>query len=223
MKTRPSGSPQEERLTPAPPAGWFAQVDLKRQLRRQVGVAALLIVVLLAVLVVLDSRNSPDEEALPAGPQFTQPVPVRKVLPPSNLTEPPAEPLPVVSAVPSVAAPQASGAALDKSLPALAAASPASHSSAVAAVAEEAAPAVDPSAAAPHPPAGHVVQSGPLPDLRRAEELQATLAAEGIPASIVARLQVGPFRTRADAEAARRKMKALGIEGPIVVIRVSRP
>jgi len=35
---------------------------------------------------------------------------------------------------------------------------------------------------------------------------------EGIPSSIESRVEVGPFKTRAEAEAARVKMKALGID-----------
>lgn len=35
---------------------------------------------------------------------------------------------------------------------------------------------------------------------------------EGIPATIEARVQVGPFKTKTEAEAARSKLTALGIE-----------
>jgi cell division protein FtsN len=47
---------------------------------------------------------------------------------------------------------------------------------------------------------GYVVQSGVVPDVRQAEAMQAKFAAEGIPVSIEVRLQLGPFRTRAEAE-----------------------
>lgn len=59
---------------------------------------------------------------------------------------------------------------------------------------------------------GFAVQAGVFSDPRRAEELQARLMQEGIPATIEARVEVGPFKTRAEAEAARTKMKALGID-----------
>lgn len=59
---------------------------------------------------------------------------------------------------------------------------------------------------------GFAVQAGVFSDPRRAEELQARLLQEGIPSSIEARVEVGPFKTRAEAQAAREKMKALGID-----------
>ena len=49
-------------------------------------------------------------------------------------------------------------------------------------------------------------------DPRRAEELHARLTLEGIPSSIEARVQVGPFKSKEEAEAARSKMKAMGID-----------
>jgi len=71
--------------------------------------------------------------------------------------------------------------------------------------------------------AGLVVQSGIVPDVRQAEAIQAKFAAEGIPASIEVRLQLGPFRTRAEAEVARQKIKGVGIDGLITVGKVSKP
>jgi DedD protein len=59
---------------------------------------------------------------------------------------------------------------------------------------------------------GFALQAGVFADPRRAEELHAKLILEGIPSTIEARVQVGPFKTREEAEAARAKMKALGID-----------
>jgi len=59
---------------------------------------------------------------------------------------------------------------------------------------------------------GFALQAGVFTDPRRAEELHARLMLEGIPSSIESRVEVGPFKTRAEAEAARAKMKALGID-----------
>ena len=59
---------------------------------------------------------------------------------------------------------------------------------------------------------GYIVQSGLFSDLALAEQWQARLAQEGIPSSIEARLQIGPFESRAEADAARRKLKKLGID-----------
>ncbi len=66
----------------------------------------------------------------------------------------------------------------------------------------------------PAPPrlfSGYALQAGVFADPRRAEELHARLVLEGIPSTIEARVQVGPFKSREEAEAARVKMKALGI------------
>ncbi len=71
--------------------------------------------------------------------------------------------------------------------------------------------------AAPRQATGYAWQSSVFPDLARAEEVQAKLAQEGIPASLETRLRVGPFRSRAEAEAARRKLKALGLDALTLV------
>lgn len=59
---------------------------------------------------------------------------------------------------------------------------------------------------------GFALQAGVFSDSRRAEELHARLTLEGIPSSIEARVQVGPFKSKEEAEAARSKMKAMGID-----------
>lgn len=75
-----------------------------------------------------------------------------------------------------------------------------------------------PAPTTPVPPApprqfsGYALQAGVFADPRRAEELLARLQNEGIPATIESRVQVGPFKTKAEAAAARTKLTALGIE-----------
>lgn len=59
---------------------------------------------------------------------------------------------------------------------------------------------------------GFALQAGVFSDPRRAEELHAKLLLEGIPSSIEARVEVGPFKTRAEADTAREKLKALGVD-----------
>jgi DedD protein len=49
-----------------------------------------------------------------------------------------------------------------------------------------------------------------------AEELRARLELAGIPTQIEARVQVGPFKTRQEADAAREKLRALGMETGIL-------
>jgi len=53
--------------------------------------------------------------------------------------------------------------------------------------------------------------AGVFADPRRAEELHAKLTLEGIPSTIEARVQAGPFKSKEEASA-RIKMKALGID-----------
>lgn len=68
----------------------------------------------------------------------------------------------------------------------------------------------------PAPPrlfSGFAVQAGVFSDAQHAEELRAKLTLNGIPSTMEARVQVGPFKTREEAEAARQKLKALGVEG----------
>ncbi len=66
---------------------------------------------------------------------------------------------------------------------------------------------------------GFSLQAGVFADPRRAEELHAKLTLEGIPSSIEARVQVGPFKTKEEAEAARLKMKALGVDAVMLLPR----
>ena len=82
---------------------------------------------------------------------------------------------------------------------------------------EQAQTAAAPQPALPRLFSGYAVQAGVFADPRRAEELHAKLTLEGIPSTIEARVQVGPFKTRAEAEAARVKMKALGIDAVMLL------
>ena len=101
---------------------------------------------------------------------------------------------------------------------------PAAAPSAAAKAAEPEAPAPAP---APPPPAattpapapaparlmnGYALQAGVFNDTQHAEDLLAKLTQAGVPASIEARVQVGPFKTRQEADAARKKLNALGVD-----------
>ncbi len=221
-----------------------AQADLRRQLARRMGVAAMLIVVLLAALATFDYLNT-QEEALVSGAQFTEPVPVRKreavplpaALPPAGdrLGEPPPPMPPAVteqgSSTPSVvssdsavqpstvasgavAARQtpASGLSVGSTMPVRAPGEAPVQSAPTASLTAGAAPPAVPAASAPRLLSGYILQSDLLLDVRRAESLQARLAQEGIPATVETRLRIGPFRTRAESEAVRHRLKELGIE-----------
>ncbi len=61
------------------------------------------------------------------------------------------------------------------------------------------------------------LQMGVFGNLANAEDLRAKLELHGIPSSIEARVHVGPFATRAEADAARAKLKELGLDGGLLV------
>lgn len=70
-------------------------------------------------------------------------------------------------------------------------------------------------ARAPAPPrlfSGYALQAGVFSDSHLAEELHAKLTLNGIPSTLETRVQVGPFKSREEADAARAKMKELGID-----------
>ena len=158
-------------------------------------------------------------EVAPAEPEVTS-APVDKNAPRID-TPPPPE----VAARPSV--PRTPGAPARPASPASVTApaaptksaevkvSPAATVPEASARAESAAPVSSVPPASPAPPrlfSGYALQAGVFSDPHRAEELQARLMHEGVPATIESRVQVGPFKTRAEAEAARAKLTALGIE-----------
>jgi DedD protein len=64
----------------------------------------------------------------------------------------------------------------------------------------------------PQPLPGYTLQAGVFTDPRRAEEIHTRLAQAGIPVTLETRVLVGPFRNRNEAESARAKMKAMGID-----------
>lgn len=59
---------------------------------------------------------------------------------------------------------------------------------------------------------GFLLQAGVFTSPQRAEELHAKLTLSGVPSTLETRVQVGPFRTRQEAEAAQLKLRELGIE-----------
>lgn len=63
---------------------------------------------------------------------------------------------------------------------------------------------------------GFVLQAGVFTSIQRAEEIHAKLTLSGVPSKLETRVQVGPFRTRQEAEAAQVKLKELGIESILV-------
>lgn len=64
-----------------------------------------------------------------------------------------------------------------------------------------------------------LVQVGVFSNHANAEELVTKLHEAGIPAQIESRVQVGPFASRAEADAARAKLKTLGLDDGLLVRR----
>ncbi len=62
---------------------------------------------------------------------------------------------------------------------------------------------------------GYSVQAGVFLHSNNAEKLLAQIQAAGIPAYLETRVQIGPFKNKADADAAVKKLRTLGID-PIV-------
>jgi len=206
---------------------------IKRKLAWRMGIAGLTIVGLLGGLALFDLFNEAQNESVPGGAQFTEPVPVQKKLPTQPLT--PAEPSSEIPKGENKAAePESTAAPVDKSAPPLeppprpeVAAQPVLPRASQRPAESRATPARTPSPLAmgqPQPQpmptrlfTGYALQAGVFADPRRAEELHARLTLEGIPSTIEARVQVGPFKSREEAEAAREKLKTLGIDSVMLM------
>lgn len=74
------------------------------------------------------------------------------------------------------------------------------------------APAPKPQASPPRLFNNFLVQAGVFSNPQKAQELHALLTLNGIPASLETRVKVGPFKNKAEADAAREKLKELGID-----------
>lgn len=218
-------------------AGDVAAGDLRGTLVRRLAVAGVLVAVLLGVLAFFDHLATQPDEA--EAPVFTQAVPVAprkevsQPVTPADSAEPagetpaaePAEaPPPPVAEVTLPPAPEAPKPVA--SVPALSS-RPAARRPAISE--ETAPPQIQPAArdveappaaavppAAPRLFAGFLLQAGVFTSVQRAEELHAKLTLSGVPSTLETRVQVGPFRTRQEAEAARAKLKELGINTILV-------
>jgi DedD protein len=168
---------------------------LRRRLVNRIIIAALLVAGLLGSLAMFEAIYTPPP-----------PVTAKLTLPPKPepVAEPETKPIaPAIEAMPEVKAVPERTAAPSAPRP----------------------PQVQPApvAAAPHrAPASrpvtqaverrYALQMGVFGNMANAEDLRAKLVANGIPATIEARVSVGPFRTRQEVDAARAKLKELGLE-----------
>jgi len=190
---------------------------LQRQLIRRMVLAGVMILALLALLAIMDVVYAPDESGSEA-PRFTEPVPVRRREMVQPVKESPALNEETLR-VQLPAEPEESALPVDRSLTAESDSAPRSARGAqrsAASVVDGRAEAV---AAPPaqRPAIGYSFEAGDFVDAGDAAQLLARLAAEGIAATVETRVRVGPFSTRAEAEAVRRRIKGLGVEAPTPV------
>lgn len=228
------GTPDAPAATESPDAQ-----ALRKRLISRVAAAAVLIVALLSVLAVFDKLNEPPPKvatsvaSAPAAPEagVSEPqaaAPTPEVKAPET---PPEEPRKVEEAVaepetttaPTTPTPKAERPltkpatgrlAMQKRSEPVAAARP-SHPAAQ--LAQPLSQPSRPLTRAAEAFRSYVLQLGVFNNTANAEELRAKLELNGIPSQIEARVQVGPFKTRQEAEAAREKLKALGMESGVLV------
>lgn len=221
-------------------------VEMRGNLVARLAVAGGLVAVLLAVLAFFDYLASSDEQEakvytkpVPVSPkkEVSQPVTPVTVAPEPQEIEKPAPsaaedapkseppPKPEVAARPAAPMPEAKLPAKPVSMghtaPAAAAEAPAAPMPASNKASEGAATAPQPLTAT-RLFSGYMLRAGVFNSARRAEELHARLTLNGIPSTLEARVQVGPFKTREEAEAAREKMLSLGIDPVLIPPRMAR-
>lgn len=159
------------------------------------------------------SPGTPPVAAAPVTPSVpVEPQGVASPVPPDRPATPPAPPpAPVIAAVPEessgapmVSAPPASGKRL---------------SNPSAEVTSGSAPKRSPLSRLA---TGFIVQAGVFSSPERAEEVKAKLIMAGVPATIESRVQVGPFATQKEADAARKKIRELGVDSIVIPPRGAR-
>jgi DedD protein len=211
----------------------------------RIGVAVALLVTAIVILTALNQRRSENTTEAPADAQLaaqtnlsstdmevppavpeespstaeTNPSIPEPVAPP-----PPPEPgkLPDSSSAPTLkaAAPapeeESAGAPQQQSFVARAAQSLSKPQMSAAAVQSPArSPSTAASPTAPLAPKSYAVQLGVFTDIDNAKQLQSKLAEHGIPSHTETRVQIGPFKSREEADQAREKLKKLGIAAVI--------
>jgi len=206
------------------------QQELKRRaVRRLIAALALIGLVIMGLAIldrVLDTRRAeaplpavvpPETTVLPAKapePVITTPTPVEPPPPPSvasgefpRTTAKPVDNAPVI--------PESTGGAVVKGN--LSKLTPKPSASQGAAVEPPLAvkPAEAPRIPEP-PPRAYIVQLGVFTTPANAEALRERLARDGIEAHTETRLQVGPFKNKAEADAVMAKLKALDVKAVLV-------
>jgi DedD protein len=231
--------------TPTAEAAAASDDALKRRLLKRIAVAAVIVVGLLGSLAVFDTIYAPSPPApakLAELPPATEPPP--PAAPPAEAKPepaatakagqeaepegtaspgaPPLQPLPPETTAGRPLTRPASGrhASVRPTAPVPPATSPEARP-------EPARELAQPPVAARRAPASRPIsdaaerqfalQVGVFGNLTNAEDLRAKLELHGIPASIEARVRVGPFKTREEVAAARAKLKELGLDDGLLV------
>jgi DedD protein len=196
--------------------------DLKQRAMRRLALALGLIAAAIAGLAVLDRYHGSDPAQPVTSPPNEPPAiaalpPPKPIAPPPATAEAPQPPPPPPTVEDSASAtplPHATSGGKPAPAPrdsARGATPP--PSGPAAADKPAAAPAV---AAASLPPApGFVIQLGMFTSAENAQALLERLKTQGVPVYTETRVVVGPFRDRAEADAARRKLQAAGVAGVI--------
>ena len=203
--------------------------DIKKRATRRLFVAVALVGIAAGILTWLSNYK-------PSKPITTQPTPDTVVPPPIIAPEPtpiaPAEQAPTGQPTPETTAPAAASPSAAPP-PTLGAPPPPKVVSTRlpppgpgprTAAPETAAPllkAEQPAAAAaaaqaPHAPSGYVVQFGVFANPQNALQLVERLKRAGIDAQTETRVQLSPFKSKAEAEAALAKLKAQGVSAVVV-------
>jgi DedD protein len=229
---------QMETLEESPAADGLPAEDddaLRKRLLSRIAVAGVAIVGLLGGLAVYDSINKPQVPvmppmaAAPAEPPVVEEKPAEEKSTPDE-AEPAATAAPTEEVVPerseTAFAPPPAEKPMKMAKPLTA---PATARRATMKPSEPAATAATPERTAPaHAPASRPLARaaetarrflGVFGNHANAEELVTKLQAAGIPAQIESHVQVGPFASRAEADAARAKLKSLGIDDGLLVRR----
>ncbi len=207
------------------------QEDLKKKLVRRIAIAGVLVVVLLGGLTLVEDylleKPAPAPTAAAKPEVTTEPDKAEEKPAEEKKEEPKAEEKvaeevkaePEKTETPLAPAPEAKPASrvVIKTGP------PAPPAPPVPAKKPEPAPATPAASATPPPDPATVIarsyrlQMGVFTTASNADELHTRLEKAGIPSYVESRVHVGPFKTQKEADAARRKLKELGL-GPGLLI-----
>ncbi|AOX99583.1 SPOR domain-containing protein [Jeongeupia sp. USM3] len=213
---------QNRATTDDPIEAQRAQQKLHTQLYWRLGVAVVLIGAVVGALRWLD-RSGPAQSAAqiaPPSPIASAPAAVgASAIEPEATDEAPPVQASAPAGSPETARPQAPTTAMppEQQAPAPQAAAPQAPQPAqpVEATTAPVKVATPPPVAIVKRPDGYTVQAGVFLHSDNAEKLLRKLQAAGVPAYLETRVQIGPFKTRAEADAAARKLRTLGI-APVV-------